>query len=74
MIIIFEQDTRTKEEIGVYANPFWKFRMFKCDWVAGKMKYSYRFCFGYWSISFYGDRGLREFLEHSQNSNSYWKH
>ena len=71
MIIIFEQDTRRKEEMKGTSLPFWKFAFFTNPWKVGEKEYNYRFCFGIWSISFYHDRSLRNFMEHTK-ANSCW--
>ena len=63
MILIFEQDTRDSFE--------WIPELFVSKF---DKKRTWRFLFGWWSISYFASEGLKEFTEHMAAKATKWDH
>lgn len=67
MILIFEQDVRSRPGVGRFA---WRPNWFKGRWDGGT---TWRIGWGLWSISYYPSPGLRHFFDHVETGRTEWK-
>lgn len=66
MILIFEQDTRIRKG----KRWTWKLMFFKGPW---REKTMWRIGWGFWALSYYPERGLRDFSEYIEDGNALWR-
>ena len=67
MIIVFEQDTRNHGN-GRFN---WRPAHFKF-WWRGTMR-THRFCWGFWSITYYPEKGLKDFTDWIRDGHTEWR-
>ena len=70
MILIFEQDTRNHCGKPVGKNFIFKPIFFKGLW---RNKYTWRIGWGFWSLSYYPEPGLKDFFDHVSETQWYYK-
>ena len=63
MILIFEQDTRDPLD--------WKPELFVSEFDKKK---TWRFCWGWWSLSYFASEGLMEFMNYMVDGGARWYH
>lgn len=67
MILIFEHDSRDHGK-GRFN---WRFAHFKYWWRG--TKFTHRFCWGCWSISYFPEPGLKEYTKYMTSGNVEWR-
>lgn len=66
MILIFEQDKRPHQ--SKYFD--WKPGIFKGTW---KSKKTWRVYWGLWSVSYYPEKGLNDFMKYIESGSTSWQ-
>jgi hypothetical protein len=66
MILILEQDTRSHGH-GRFA---WRPFLFRGRWHG---RLTWRVGWGFWSLSYYPSRGLRDFFDHVEVGETEWR-